>query len=219
MQIHTQAAVTCLAFLNLFPKHDTSLNKSTTDSSRKPCKFEVYVHNIWMMRSNKSDHNRIRDPLDMLFRNFINGSSRHKAPPFWTWMESVRQIQLQIGSLCIPEIEDILVECQSAPPNPVFLACVWGFVEILSFSSNLNTTQTNVKCKSPLFVACSNNQPEVVEILLNDDAVRSDISDSYRWLVLEACHKGFQEVDSILLNAYTGVGSDSIFRTQGVQSS
>jgi ankyrin repeat protein len=192
IQIHTQAAISCLALLN-----HTDINE--VSSFTKGLGFPGYAVVFWMVHLQMSCENRELPPLDFMAKDFVLNAPRRRSAPFFDWIDVVRRGDLA-NSCENFEQRPRLLATDSYPPNPLFLLCVWGFHEILKVSSGrMDLTQLNVEKKSALWIASKYGNYDVALWLLDQGVDCDAITGTHGSALQAAAGGGHERVVKLLL--------------------
>jgi ankyrin repeat protein len=191
-QAHTQAAVTCLAYVNTQP-HISGLEN-----------FEFGLHGYsvlyWAMHWEMVSENRRRSGhLGELHAKFL--AKGDVKSPMMNWVKALSE-----GEISLPwdqrSIEERLKATISSPPNPLFAACVWGFSEVIAhllMTVITNLIELNVRGRQGLSIASGYGHEAVVRLLFEQGA-DVNAKDGDGWTALHgAASRGHEAVVRLLV--------------------
>lgn len=172
--IHSQAAISSLAHFNNVEISDIDF-RSPKSGFHPGSGFYRYAVDFVMVHLEKSKEYRKQDLLCIIFRNFLYGSPTSKVYLFSDWMEALTGIRRDLNLGNHFELLIWRLSCSRSnywdPSNLVFLACVWGFREILEEPSHrVELNPVNFSHAPPLILACANGHHDIVLYLLQRGA-------------------------------------------------
>lgn len=197
-EAHSQAAETCLAYLN---HCDTHISPITQGSG-----FPQYAVFYWAEHCKMtSEKKRKQGYLWKIFWDFLLKGSEGNAK-FAEWTRAVRER---------PDKDDLdyfwfefnplmkkLKRFTSIPPSPLYAACGWGFSEIAELllrTKGTDSTKFNEQMNRGLHLACENGHIDIVRMLLKAE-VKPDIRTKKGWTALHlAANNQHVDVVKVLL--------------------
>jgi hypothetical protein len=191
---HAVAAEICLACIT---KIRVGAGGRTTAQSFKPAAYAMieYATIFWPVHCAVSGEKRAVPPLEPPIASFI--MQRRVGNAFRSWMEDARALAKSLGGL--DPLAAKLRHSFCSPPNPFFLACVFGLDEVVGHSS----LPDMARCESGfggLHLASMYGHEQVVRVLLGKGA-SADSKDTYgRTPLYYAAENGHSKVIEVLLN-------------------
>ncbi|KAH8594471.1 hypothetical protein B0O99DRAFT_687700 [Bisporella sp. PMI_857] len=111
-----------------------------------------------------------------------------------SWRESWSSLELDLIASADSgqALELRLSECESRHPNPIFLACAFGFTEILQDERKFkerDAERVNRRSRSPFEIAVSQGQQEVVDLFISKRHGGSEESDEAALIVAASMNR------------------------------
>ncbi len=154
-----------------------------------------YATMFWPVHCGLSGEKRHVLPLAAPIRSFI--MQKRVGNAFTRWMEEARTLAKSLGMG--DPLARKLRHCFCSPPNPFFLACVFGLSEVVERSS-VSITDSSESGLGGLHLASMYGHEKVVQILLGKGA-GADSKDTYgRTPLFYAAENGHSKVVKVLLD-------------------
>lgn len=207
---HALAAETCLS---IFSYNCGGLRCSPVPEDP----LQRYAVKFWAHHCQMAEHRRFEGVLNKLFRNFLRVSSE----PFLIWNRLARASLYGSHDYKILLSRRSFESMLSTPPDPIFAASTWGFLEIvqdrLGLSNETKARKSQWKFKrEPKMLrrvnqggrtcflnACEFGQRNVVQLLLEQGArINSKVKRNLKTGLHLAAEKGHESVVELLLDKH-----------------
>jgi hypothetical protein len=192
---HSLAAETCLRFCLDTPSGN---NKSETALSRAKALRE-YAILYWATHCRMSGKYLRDGNLGQLFKEFVlRDLDEHS--PFGEWTYSAKQY-LQSR----PWNDALKAKWESSfslPPNPLFVGCVWGLLDLVEFSlqsKSVASRDFNSRGQSALRIASEYGQYDIVKLLVDRGADVTALCEDGSTALHVAAGRGNKAVAQLLL--------------------
>ena len=165
--IHAFAAVMCLQ--RLAKSQRARSGKQQTTSLNEEDELLDYATLFWPLHLQLAGEARTKPPLALLVADFL--LRRRANPAFATWMKNARATMAKpdfYRTLSAGSWQEALRLSLGEPPNPCFVACAFGFPEVVTKGPPL--ASQNEQGLSPLHVACACGQLSCVQLLVKNGA-------------------------------------------------
>jgi ankyrin repeat protein len=195
IQAHTQSAETCLAYMNR-----VNMTEFTRESGfpSYTMAFPGYVMMYWPMHCEMASENRGKGHLKALFTEFTSGCEEN--PKLMQWITELPRL-----SNLLPSFNDeryLLQSAISSPPSPFFMACIWGFHEVINDSSKSKPTTVgllNTLGETGLYLSSEHGHCDVARQLLERGADINARGGYYGNALQAASSKGHCQMVQLLL--------------------
>lgn len=188
-EINAVAAQICLSYLTM-PKVAARRVRGAISTAQTKmdllCEGQHNLHDyaslFWPLHLQRAGDLRQSSEIPTLITSFL--LRRRANPAFASWMNDARTLSRDIqwtGSEQTKTLWDLrraLDDCFCEPPNPFFVACVFGIEEVIEKGPPPPQAKQNENGLGALHLACSYHSSEVVRWLL-DKGEDLDIKDIY----------------------------------------
>ncbi|KAH9204408.1 hypothetical protein DL95DRAFT_529272 [Leptodontidium sp. 2 PMI_412] len=177
-EINTAAAQVCLSYLTkpkIVARRARGAVSTAQTNSDSPGEGQHNLHDyaalFWPLHLQHAGDLRQSSEIPALITSFL--LRRRANPAFVSWMNDARTLSRSIqwtGSEQTKKYWDLrraLDDCFCEPPNPWFLACVFGIQEVIEKGPPPPQSKHNENGLGPLHLACRYHNSEVVRQLLD----------------------------------------------------